>query len=222
MLPPVLLAPRAGRVCADPVELVDVFPTLVELLLLPPLPACPAPSFGVELCTEGRSRAAFILLNTSDTTPDDDDEDDDEDDDDEEDDEEVAYSQYPRPGLHPGPNSDLPSLADIRVMGYSARTRRYRYSAWVPFDPRSFRADFSRPLAREFYLLGRDPGEDHNRAGPAGYGGAGGPPPSSSPPGEEVDEVDEVEQEEVEEEVKHAGAMKRLAARVARKFGAVN
>ncbi|XP_078479437.1 iduronate 2-sulfatase-like [Lampetra planeri] len=105
-------------------------------------------------------------------------------------------------------------------MGYSARTRHYRYSAWVPFDPRSFRGDFSRPVAREFYLLGRDPGEDRNLAGAAGYGGGKGGPLG------EVEEVDLEEVEVVEEEevmvVKHTGAMKRLAARVARKFGAVN
>ncbi|CAM9237389.1 unnamed protein product [Lampetra planeri] len=167
----------AGRVYSDPVELVDVFPTLVELLALPPLAACPVPSFSVDTCTEGRSRAALILNNNvSKPTPvgDDNNNDDNNNDDDDDDEDKIAYSQ----------------------------------------------GDFSRPVAREFYLLGRDPGEDRNLAGAAGYGGGKGGPLG------EVEEVDLEEVEVVEEEevmvVKHTGAMKRLAARVARKFGAVN
>ena len=45
----------------------------------------------------------------------------------------AAFSQYPRPGMQPGNTSDLPSCNDITVMGYSMRTRDWRYTEWVGF-----------------------------------------------------------------------------------------
>ena len=45
----------------------------------------------------------------------------------------AAFSQYPRPGPEPAMDSDLPSCDDIRVMGYSMRTRDWRYTEWVGF-----------------------------------------------------------------------------------------
>ena len=42
------------------VELVDLYPTLVEVAGLPVLPDCPEPSNDVEACTEGRSLAGLL------------------------------------------------------------------------------------------------------------------------------------------------------------------
>ena len=112
-----------GQEVARMVELVDFFPSLVELVGLPPLPPCPRPSSGVQLCTEGRSWAALVdqagregkgdmsqnweqeeVVISQNWEQ-----------------EEVAISQYPRPSLEPREDSDLPLEKDIRYMGYSAR-----------------------------------------------------------------------------------------------------
>ena len=115
-----------GQEVARMVELVDLFPSLVKLVGLPPVPPCPRPSSGVQLCTEGRSWAALVdqagregkgeevamsqyweqeevaMAKSLEQ-------------------EEVAISQYPRPSLEPREDSDLPLEKDIRYMGYSAR-----------------------------------------------------------------------------------------------------
>lgn len=49
-----------GIQISQPTELVDVFPTLVEAVGLPALPACPAQSADVPLCREGRSLYPLI------------------------------------------------------------------------------------------------------------------------------------------------------------------
>ena len=36
-------------------------------------------------------------------------------------------------------NSDLPLLANIKVMGYSLRSWDYRYTLWLGFDPNTFK-----------------------------------------------------------------------------------
>ncbi|XP_066992107.2 iduronate 2-sulfatase isoform X2 [Anabrus simplex] len=105
------------------VELVDIFPSLVDLTnvsMAPPL--CPTDSKNIRLCTEGIS---FVpLIRQAMTSP-------------------FGkstfnwktgvFSQYPRPGLFPTqkPNSDKPRLNQIRVMGYSLRTLRHRYTEWA-------------------------------------------------------------------------------------------
>uniref|UniRef100_UPI00358F140C iduronate 2-sulfatase n=1 Tax=Myxine glutinosa TaxID=7769 RepID=UPI00358F140C len=133
-----------GKMAACPVELLDVFPTLVDLAGLPTIPTCPRPSFAYQVCTEGRSLAHFI---TGDGIPNS---------------ERFAFSQYPRPSDQPQPNSDQPALADIRFLGYSMRSPKYRYTQWVPFDPKTWKCNFSAVHASELYLLNSDPGEDHN------------------------------------------------------------
>ena len=55
----------------------------------------------------------------------------------------AVFSQYPRPSVYPQQNTDLPSLKDIKIMGYSMRTRKYRYTEWVNFDPKTFTPDFN-------------------------------------------------------------------------------
>lgn len=44
----------------DPVELVDLFPTLVEAAQLPSMPSCPDNSSSVQLCTDGNSLMPLI------------------------------------------------------------------------------------------------------------------------------------------------------------------
>lgn len=62
----------------------------------------------------------------------------------------AAFSQYPRPGGRTGAG---------QLMGYSMRTERYRFTAWVD------RADSTRVLARELYDHQTDPQENQNIAG---------------------------------------------------------
>lgn len=104
----------------DVVELLDIFPTLVQLAGLPKMKPCT--NVKTKVCTQGKSlvnviRNGFQLKNAN------------------------AFSQYPRPSLYPSlhPNSDEPRLDDIQIMGYSIRTPRFRYTAWIPFDNRAFK-----------------------------------------------------------------------------------
>ena len=92
-------------------------------------------------CTEGKSLAWGLPMDT------------------------IAFSQYSRPSLHPVLTSDLPLLKDIRYMGYSARTSRYRYTEWRKFKPAvGGGADWMDEglEASELYDHITDPGEDQN------------------------------------------------------------
>ncbi len=71
----------------------------------------------------------------------------------------------------PRNNSDQPRLKDIRYMGYSVRSERYRYTEWVGFDRAAFRPDWSEVVGAELYDHGSDPGEDMNVAGRSEYAG---------------------------------------------------
>lgn len=77
---------------------------------------------------------------------------------------EAVFTQYPRPGAFPTmvPKSDSPRLKDIKIMGYSMKTERYRYAEWVAFSPDNFTADWRRIYGRELYDHLLDPGEDMN------------------------------------------------------------
>ena len=95
----------------------------------------------------------------------------------------AVFSQYPRPAAAPrrpdAGNTDLPSLVNITVMGYSVRTATpapYRYTEWVGFSgnystPHG-RIEISGPQwgdvrARELYDLAVDPLELDNLAADA-------------------------------------------------------
>ena len=123
------------------VELVDIFPSLVELAGLPPLKTCPRSSFNVTVCTEGHSfvplikNATFspqgpsVIKNWK----------------------SAVFSQYPRPTLQPEADSDQPRAVDSRFMGYSMRTNLYRYTEWIQFYPNNFTVNWSKVFAKELY-----------------------------------------------------------------------
>lgn len=65
----------------------------------------------------------------------------------------AAFGQYPRPSVEPSinPNSDEPRLKQIKIMGYTLRSNRYRYTAWLPFKHSCFHAVHSSCVL--FFLL---------------------------------------------------------------------
>lgn len=109
--------PKSRRRIANVVELLDLFPTIVELANVPALPKCVAHE---DACVEGRSLVGLLRLEEPQNAS-------------------VAYSQYPRPSEYPQDDSDRPRLAHIKFMGYSVRTYQFRYTIWIGFDPRTFR-----------------------------------------------------------------------------------
>ena len=133
-------------------ELVDIFPTLSDLAGLPKIPLCPVNSSLIKLCTEGTSLLPVIFRNTfnqSDSFKW----------------KSATFSQYPRPSDFPTEYSDQPNLKNIKIVGYSMRTKNSRYTEWISFDPVLFRANWSEIHARELYLYDLDPLEMHNVAG---------------------------------------------------------
>lgn len=127
-------------------ELLDVFPTLVDLAHLTPLPACNRSSSEEQLtCGEGKS--LYPQLQGEGLAED-----------------YVAFSQYPRPGMMPTkhPNSDKPKLRNIKIMGYSLRTDFYRYTLWVRFHANNFSRDWHNIYGEELYDHRLDSGEEFN------------------------------------------------------------
>jgi iduronate 2-sulfatase len=163
---PLIVCPPGGR--AEPavsnalVELIDIYPTLVEIAGLP---------LGEQL--EGRSFAPLI-------------------DDPDRPWKKAAFSQFPCPALREWAALPLtegmretffgPLIEDVEerlakesprysralyenhLMGYSMRTDRFRLVQWV--DDRSRREE---PIATELYDHQNDPGENFNRAGEPAY-----------------------------------------------------
>ena len=111
----------------DIVELVDLFPTLVELGNLPLLKSCKNKKHKL-LCTEGKSLVNLMKKNYKKNFN-------------AKIEESVAYSQYPRPGSYPGfyPDSDKPKLKQIKIMGYTLRTKQFRYTLWIEFNSTNFK-----------------------------------------------------------------------------------
>ncbi|XP_065075528.1 iduronate 2-sulfatase-like [Ochlerotatus camptorhynchus] len=126
--------PRSENKIDKVVELLDLFPTLVDLAGLPPIETCGS-KVNAETCVEGKSLQPFILGETCDSQPDE------------------AFSQYPRPGTFPSvhPDSDKPKLYQIKIMGYSLRTKQFRYTAWIGFDPNTFTRDWTKIYGEELY-----------------------------------------------------------------------
>ncbi|KAG8332959.1 hypothetical protein J6590_012728 [Homalodisca vitripennis] len=133
-----------------PVELLDLFPTLVDVAGLPRLPRCPRPSHSVTTCTEGASLLPVIytsLVKNETVT----------------DIGKPAVSQYPRPGIYPTshPNSDKPRLREVRYMGYSLRTAHYRYTEWPAWKGTPL---WTQMAGTELYDHSIDPDENINLA----------------------------------------------------------
>lgn len=128
------------------VELVDIFPSLVDLVGINPIQMCPEES-DLTLCSEGLSFSKLIKDKPSKSVW-----------------KTAAFSQYPRPSFYPQEDSDKPRLADIEIMGYSMRTQEHRYTEWVGFDPHTFQQNWTDVKSKELYILAEDPFEDHNLA----------------------------------------------------------
>lgn len=62
------------------------------------------------------------------------------------------------------PNSDEPRLKKIKVMGYTLRTNRYRYTSWLPFKPETRVPDWNHSIAEELYDHDIDSNEIQNLA----------------------------------------------------------
>uniref|UniRef100_A0A1W7RAC6 Iduronate 2-sulfatase n=1 Tax=Hadrurus spadix TaxID=141984 RepID=A0A1W7RAC6_9SCOR len=135
------------------VELVDLFPTLTDVMHLPTPPYCPLDSGSSVFCTEGRSFKPLIqhviaeqnYIEKFSWKK-------------------AAFSQYPRPSAFPQNNSDLPLLKDIKIMGYTMKTKQYRYTEWIHFSPDTFQGNWSILYAQELYDHYRDEKEDNNVA----------------------------------------------------------
>lgn len=127
---------KMGQKISQPVELVDVFPTLVDITNLDSISTCSEQSTEMT-CTEGVSMKPLLLHHLQHLT------------------QEVtwkkmAFSQYPRPSVWPNANSDQPRLKDIKIMGYSVSNVSVRYTEWVQFN--NFQVNWSHVYARELYF----------------------------------------------------------------------
>ena len=123
------------------VELVDLFPTLVEAAGFTPLETCPENSHDIKLCSEGSSLMPLIKDPQSDSWKD------------------AVFWQFPRGSWT---EEGLP-----KTMGYSIRTVNYRYTEYVNIkypSPGDYAPDWENPSDHEeIYDLTLDPQENINR-----------------------------------------------------------
>lgn len=132
-------------------ELVDIFPTLVDLTQISrSIEKCSQNKTNLKLCTEGTSLLAAMSISETEGKNK----------------KKAVFTQYPRPGSFPSqnPNSDRPKLHEISIMGYSIRTKRYRYTEWVKFNNTNFTPDWTVNYGKELYDHMIDPGENLNLA----------------------------------------------------------
>ncbi|XP_025830062.1 iduronate 2-sulfatase isoform X2 [Agrilus planipennis] len=136
------------------VELVDLFPTLVHLSgLSSGMQTCPKDKT-VKLCTEGKSLVPLMVSLAHGQAYEG---------------KKAIFYQYPRPGTFPTqhPNSDKPTLHEIKIMGYSIKTKQFRYTMWTYFDNEKFTPNWKKVYATELYDHLFDPEEENNLAGKA-------------------------------------------------------
>ena len=130
-----------GMKSSKAVELIDLFPTLVEAAGFDPLQICPQSSSDIKLCTEGRSLLPLFL---DPTTPNWD---------------ESVFWQYHRGGF----------VDDVvpRQMGYTIKVPGYRYTEYVKIEDLGnyeYRPLWDVPVDHEeLYDLRIDPQENINR-----------------------------------------------------------
>jgi iduronate 2-sulfatase len=140
-----------GKFCTAPVELVDIYPTLVDLCSLPQ----PAQPDGMEL--QGTS---FLPLLEDPRQPW----------------KKAAFTQYQR-NINSNHPDDVPLLngySNHPGMGYSIRTDRYRYTEWWRTVSSNDTEDFhvlmdDSPAHIELYDYLNDPGETTNLATDPAY-----------------------------------------------------
>lgn len=118
---------KTQKVINEIVELVDLFPTIVDIAMVPSIEKCSI-NHVQNTCVEGKSLLPFILKTDPSTV------------------QSVAFSQFPRPADYPMMNSDSPKLNEIEIMGYSMRTQQFRYTIWIKFLHKKFERS-------NFYLL---------------------------------------------------------------------
>lgn len=140
-VPLLFIAPELTPITIhSPVELIDIFPTLVDLANLKHnIPQCKHTQ-DKKLCFEGKNLKSIMRGYEK---------------------ESYAISQYPRPSKHPQWNSDKPRLKHITIMGYSIRTKTYRYTEWVSFNNTSYKINWNKTYGLELYDHIIDP-EEHN------------------------------------------------------------
>ena len=139
------------------VELVDLYPTIAAVAGLPP----PGGLDGVDLSPlMNRTTTSSTTISAAEFKT-------------------AAFSEYPRCFLNlstPWDGYVRPAFGHrqngwgncmstgkhwIRAMGYSVRTRGYRYTVWLPWDGRRIQGDFgAHPLGEELYLHADDDGTD--------------------------------------------------------------
>ncbi|XP_050363000.1 iduronate 2-sulfatase [Nymphalis io] len=117
---------------STPVELIDIFPTLLELAGLDTFNSCK--DYKSNQCLDGKSLVPLMNNKPNEHQS-----------------KSFAISQYPRPSEHPVNNSDKPRLKDIKIMGYSIRTKRYRCTEWIAFDHKTFSRNWSKLYGVELY-----------------------------------------------------------------------
>ncbi|KAG8199679.1 hypothetical protein JTE90_022129 [Oedothorax gibbosus] len=140
--------PAPKYVIENLVELVDIFPTLTKIADIPIPPLCRV--YSTTFCSEGLSFYTLIKQLVADPTS-------------EFTWKTATFSQYPRPSLSPQQNSDRPDMKDIKYMGYSVRTGRFRYTEWLEFNISSYKPIFSNVVHRELYDHEFDPHELDNK-----------------------------------------------------------
>jgi iduronate 2-sulfatase len=140
--PLIISAPgQKGNYVSSPTEFIDIFPTLCELAGLP----VPSHLDGISL--------APVMKNSRKQTK------------------RFAVSQYPRSYRETStPASNLLGYEAGRLMGYSFRDNRYRYTVWTDNNFRSYEPfEKKRVVAVELYDYVKDPLEKENLAGKRSY-----------------------------------------------------
>ncbi|KAL4704127.1 hypothetical protein ACJJTC_003412, partial [Scirpophaga incertulas] len=145
-VPLLFLVPGLGhRIVSTPVEMVDIFPTLVDIVGYSQyIRKCRKMDMST-LCFDGESLLPYMkpkLTNLRSNR--------------------YAISQYPRPSVYPKNNSDKPRLKDIKVMGYSIKSKKFRYTEWISFNNTSFKGNWDNIYGIELYDHSQDPFEGHN------------------------------------------------------------
>ncbi|CAH2243583.1 jg12893 [Pararge aegeria aegeria] len=138
---------QTPRSITTPVELIDIFPTLIELVGLKQTTSkCKSFNDKSTLCFDGKSLVNIMRNNNATFTAR----------------KSYSISQYPRPSVRPTINSDKPRLKNIKIMGYSIRTKKYRYTEWISFNNTQFTRNWNKMYGIELYNHMVDGEESNN------------------------------------------------------------